>query len=375
LKRSKWLVIPFMTVGLFLIGLSVSLPAKAQPHRHTVVKGDTLWDICERYYGDPDLWPKLWEMNPFITNPHLIKPGDVITLLEYVPVKGLSPAKEKPGPPAKAEDAVPKWQTAGIDVSRMINIESIGFLSPGQVEPSGHIFADETERVFLTNGDMVYVAIKREAEVKPGDLFNVYRQTPLLGSRNDSDKVKYLITFLGRIVLIEEVKDRGRKRIEEYLYKAEIVQNYEGMRVGDPIFPVYPLSACVWPTQPDWKKLKKVKGCWDLRECKIPIVCAKGGWEIIGPFSVVYLAGGFTQGIRRGNILKIVSPLAPDTPKEPALPDVTLGHILVLEARPDTATALVISATSEFSKGVFVKCISGSEVEGVLRVLPECGSK
>ena len=54
----------------------------AQQLTHTVEKGDTLWSICEKYYGDPDLWPKLWQMNPFVTNPHFLKPGDVIVLLE-----------------------------------------------------------------------------------------------------------------------------------------------------------------------------------------------------------------------------------------------------------------------------------------------------
>ncbi len=26
---------------------------------YKVKRGDTLWDICDKYYGDPRLWPKL----------------------------------------------------------------------------------------------------------------------------------------------------------------------------------------------------------------------------------------------------------------------------------------------------------------------------
>jgi nucleoid-associated protein YgaU len=70
----------FMILSLILIAVPTDL--RAQPSTHKVEKGDTLWSICEKYYGDPTLWPKLWEMNPFVTNPHLLKPGDVITLLE-----------------------------------------------------------------------------------------------------------------------------------------------------------------------------------------------------------------------------------------------------------------------------------------------------
>jgi hypothetical protein len=37
-----------------------------------VRKGDTLWGISERYLDDPWLWPELWQLNPEISNPHLV---------------------------------------------------------------------------------------------------------------------------------------------------------------------------------------------------------------------------------------------------------------------------------------------------------------
>ena len=53
------------------------------PNEYTVVRGDTLWDISDRFLKQPWLWTRLWNYNPEIANPHLIYPGDVIAL-EYV---------------------------------------------------------------------------------------------------------------------------------------------------------------------------------------------------------------------------------------------------------------------------------------------------
>jgi len=50
------------------------------PELHVVQKGDTLWSLCSKYFGDPWRWPRLWAANPSITNPHWIFPGDIIRL-------------------------------------------------------------------------------------------------------------------------------------------------------------------------------------------------------------------------------------------------------------------------------------------------------
>jgi hypothetical protein len=51
------------------------------PASYVVKKGDTLWDISALYLNEPWLWPQLWQMNPQIDNPHLIFPGNTLTLV------------------------------------------------------------------------------------------------------------------------------------------------------------------------------------------------------------------------------------------------------------------------------------------------------
>src|SRR5688500_16757847 len=54
---------------------------------HIIERGDTLWALAERYYGDPYLWPQLWENNTYITDAHWIYPGDPL-LIEGEAVTG-----------------------------------------------------------------------------------------------------------------------------------------------------------------------------------------------------------------------------------------------------------------------------------------------
>ena len=46
---------------------------------HVVVKGDTLWDISQKYLNDPFRYPELAELSN-IKNPDLIYPGEIITI-------------------------------------------------------------------------------------------------------------------------------------------------------------------------------------------------------------------------------------------------------------------------------------------------------
>lgn len=72
-----------------VFALAVAFPSLADvlkikedaPEQYVVKKGDTLWDISAIYLDQPWLWPELWQMNPQIDNPHLIYPGDMLSLV------------------------------------------------------------------------------------------------------------------------------------------------------------------------------------------------------------------------------------------------------------------------------------------------------
>jgi hypothetical protein len=75
-----------LTMAALLCWFSAAVTAEVlqvrsdAPTTYTVKQGDTLWDISGIYLDQPWRWPELWQMNPQVDNPHLIYPGDVLTL-------------------------------------------------------------------------------------------------------------------------------------------------------------------------------------------------------------------------------------------------------------------------------------------------------
>src|SRR4030065_140275 len=69
---------------------------------HTVVQGDTLWDLSAKYLGSAWLWPELWERNRFLTNPHYIYPGIGVTVFPPPPREYVWEIRE-PAPAPQAE--------------------------------------------------------------------------------------------------------------------------------------------------------------------------------------------------------------------------------------------------------------------------------
>jgi LysM domain len=63
---------------------------------YTVQAGDTLWDIAQRAYNDPEDWDTIYDANKHVigNDPNLIKPGQVL----QIPSQS-DPDKRRPAPP------------------------------------------------------------------------------------------------------------------------------------------------------------------------------------------------------------------------------------------------------------------------------------
>jgi LysM repeat protein len=364
-------IITLLSLSLISTFLFLVPTIYAEKMVHIVEKGDTLWDICEKYYGDANLWPKLWQMNPFITNPHLLKKGDVITLFESKDMKEkpkpVIEPEEKPGPTIEK----PK----GIDLSGIADLSKRGFLSNAPIESWGTIFATKNKKIILYQDDVGYFLMKKPG-VKPGDEFLVGKVIGPLDDPVSNQKVKtkwYVFSIHGRIRIESRVGlelNKEKKLVDkENTYQATVISSFKAISAGDVIIPPKPTQNCLKPAPLSEPILAN-------------IVAAKDQRKLLGKYDIVYLNQGQNQSIETGQLFEIVKPNYAENP-DPinknvfkkntlVLPDISIGFLLVVETHPDTATAVILNLKEPSALGAYIKSRSWDDHQDLLLGLQAC---
>ncbi len=144
------------------------------PDRYVVVKGDTLWDISGKFLDKPWQWPAIWHANPQIENPHLIYPGDELSLVyvDGVPQLRLNrEGTERLSPAIRVVD-----RESPINAIPLKQIEpflrDVRVLSPSEFANLPYIVANEVDRLTATYTDQTYA---RNLNASVGDEFVVAR--------------------------------------------------------------------------------------------------------------------------------------------------------------------------------------------------------
>ena len=143
------------------------------PDEYIVIKGDTLWDISGRFLDKPWQWPAIWHANPQVANPHLIYPGDILSLvfIDGVPQLRLRRGDTiKLSPSARVVDREPINAIPFESIRPFIR--NIRVLSPSEFEGLPYILANTENRLTATYSDQTYA---RGLNAKVGEEFVVVR--------------------------------------------------------------------------------------------------------------------------------------------------------------------------------------------------------
>jgi len=232
----------------------------APGERHTVERGDTLWDLSQRYLGSPWYWPKVWSYNPEIANPHWIYPGNNVRFFaagEEVPSRveaGVGPV----GPGDSGDDVVLSETTGGdVEVSGKISyapksgrsVMTQAFVTARELDEAGRIEGSSTGAEMLSFPDTTYVRFKRKTDAKVGEKYVVFHTAQQIMHPVTKKPVGYLTEFVGTV----RVTALG----DNYV-KAQVIDTWDAVTRGDLVGPYGDRMSDTVAVRPNEKELKGV---------------------------------------------------------------------------------------------------------------------
>lgn len=253
------------------------------PDKYTVKKGDTLWDISEFFLRDPWLWPEIWYVNPQIRNPHLIYPGDIISLV-YIdgrPRLTLQRGRDiKLSPEVKVlphADAIPALP---LDIINNF-LSRNRLVTQEEIDGAPYVVAGYEKRLLSGSGDNFYA--RGQFDETPA--YGLYRiGEPYVDPETDE--------LLG--IRAQDVGSAKLKTVEGDIGTLLATRTVEEVRVGERLFPHEErrLESTFYPSAPE----SDVEGV---------IMAVEGGISQVGHLDVVAINRGDREGLTEGNVLAI----------------------------------------------------------------------
>jgi hypothetical protein len=303
------------------------------PERYEVQVGDTLWDIASMFLQDPWYWPEIWQINPQVANPHLIFPGDILSLayLDGRPViqverggggvERLSPrVREEP-----LEEAIPTipFETLRAFLSRPAVLEE------SQLETLPYVVAHR-EGLMGSTGEDVYI---RGTDDPAGTVYNVVHPGDPLIDPDDDTVIGYEGIYVGQ----------GRVRRTGDPSTLLLTDSTRETLVGDYLLAeenVTPMN--FFPRAPEGQVEGRIMSVID-------------GVSLIGQYQAVVINRGAMHGLEPGHVLRVfrAGEVVRDEigktgffAEEIRLPDEPAGTMMVFRIFDRMSYALVMEATS-----------------------------
>ncbi len=310
------------------------------PESYVVEQGDTLWDIAAMFLRDPWYWPEIWQINPQVENPHLIYPGDILSLAyldDGRPVveltRGSGPVQAGPterlSPRIRSEAIAEAIPTIPYDTLRAF-LSKPAILEPSTLDELPYLFAHQ-EGLIGAAGRDVYV---RGTNAPVGTEFTIVHAGDALIDPDDGDVLGYQGLYVGT-GRVERTGDPTTVYLTETTREASIGDYLIAEEGVDPV--------TFFPTSPS----EDIDG---------RIISVLDGVSMIGQFQVIVLNRGARDGLEPGDVLSVyqTGESIPDSTRnrgffneEVRLPDELAGTTMVFRVFDRMSYALVMEATRE----------------------------
>jgi len=370
-------VIPFMALGLVAQttdGAAPSAPAgqaiKVAAHSsrwdypqeatpgpgqelHIVVKGDTLWDLGNKYLGNPFAWPQIWELNKWVKDPHWIYPGDPI-LVESSRGTVAQPKDGQNLSPQEVADLKPDVRRASKPVMDEYGFSFQDFIQmPYLVPMSGEAYfkqigafkivgREDKTKDLLADGDFLYIGGGSNQGVKAGDRLVV---TNVVARNFHHPDDQHRTKVLGDIV-----EQFGIIRVT-HVYPSQSVaiieKSLDGITSEGYAAPYSEPPAIVNSLRTD------IASPVTLKEPASKVIFIRMNKAVAAGGDMVIIDRGAGDGYKVGDILLTARPIPLD-PGKPGSKDMTntyLGQLLVIRTGERASTCRILRSKGEVLVG------------------------
>jgi len=323
------------------------------PAIHVVQRGDTLWDVCDRYFHNPWEWPRVWSYNPELQNPHWIYPGDQLRL---------QPKEGAPSEGSRAQRPTTPSRIAGrprVPPSTVF-LRDQGYLDDKVEGVWGELGGSPEDQLLLGEGDNVYLDMGPGHDVTVGQELTVFR---LVKGELHGDSKGTLVDILGTAKI-------DKWDPETRVARASLTESLDVIERGAKVGPV-------------GRRFDVVPPIRNEVELWAHVTASLYPYVVFGQNQVVFIDKGQAEGLVPGNRLFVItrgdeyrktlfgasdyaaasvnydSERPAEVEKNGArgggddkkYPEEVVGEIRVLTVREHTATCLMMSSTREVAPG------------------------
>ncbi|MEE8541612.1 MAG: LysM peptidoglycan-binding domain-containing protein [Desulfobacterales bacterium] len=318
-------------------------PALAQEHeqqiRHetgvyyTIQKGDTLWDLSQRFADSPWVWPEVWRDNDQILNPHLIYPGQRIRLYYKQDAGKMAAEAPPPKPSPKKEPEKIKPEAPYFLFS---TIDQVGFIKPKPVQPSGRIFHNREQKTIIGPGDTIYIHPYND-DLIPGKRFTAYRTIDLTVDARKKTTLGTQHYIVGIVEIIEK---------KEKFAIASVLRAFRSIQLDDLVMPYVKRSPKLFLKKSPHGLLGRIIG-------------SEENEGIFADHTIAFIDKGYKNGVEPGQSYSVFyqdqKQIDPNSKETILLDPVDYGTLLVLRSEETASTVLVTRSKNSISPGAKIR--------------------